>query len=153
LNHALLLRLTALLIVVGPPALGAQPIETAKFELLMNRLAAGWNEENARKAADCFTENAIYSEPPAKQFYRGREALFQFFGRKEGRKGAMKMSWHHLIFNEQKQIGAGEFTFVYGSKVHVVAIIKIERGKISNWREYWYESTLDWEKFIGENRF
>ena len=119
----------------------------------MKTLAEGWNEGKARKAADCFTENAIYSEPPNKQLYRGREALFRFFGGKEGRKGAMQMSWHHLVFNEQTQIGAGEFTFIYGSKVHGVAMVKVEHGKISNWREYWYESSLDWKKFIGENQF
>jgi hypothetical protein len=65
----------------------------------------------------------------------------------------MKMTWHHLIFDEQKQIGSGEFTFEYGGKVHGMVIIKITNGKISNWREYWYESNLDWEKFIGENKF
>jgi hypothetical protein len=32
-------------------------------------------------------------------------------------------------------------------------MIKVAEGKISRWREYWYESDLDWEKFIGENKF
>jgi hypothetical protein len=44
-------------------------------------------------------------------------------------------------------------TFEYGSKVHGMAIVKIERGKISNWREYWYESALEWEKFVESNPF
>ena len=82
----------------------------------MMKLAHGWNEGDARKAADCFAENAVYSEPPDKQLYRGRDALFKFFGGNEGRRRAMKMTWHHLIFDEQKQIGAGEFTFLVRRK-------------------------------------
>jgi hypothetical protein len=141
------------LIVIAPREMFAQKIDTAQFEILMKTLAEGWNEGNARKAAHCFTDNAIYSEPPDKQLYRSRDELFRFFGGSEGRKGAMKMSWHHLVFNESTQIGAGEFTFTYGTTVHGVAMVRVEGGKISNWREYCYESPLDWEKFIGNNRF
>lgn len=124
-----------------------------QFAQLMQTIADGWNEGNARKAADCFTENAIYTEPPDKQLYKGREALYKFFGGGQGRASEMKMTWHHLIFDEQKQVGAGEFTFEYGGKVHGMVIIKVSDGKVSNWREYWYESNLNWEAFIGENHF
>ncbi len=48
----------------------------------MERVAAGWNEGDARAAADCFTDDAIYSEPPGRQLYEGREALYEFFGRR-----------------------------------------------------------------------
>jgi hypothetical protein len=65
----------------------------------------------------------------------------------------MSMTWHHMVFDETKQIGAGEFTFTYGSTVHGVTMIKIRNGKISNWREYWYESPLEWKAFIGINNF
>ena len=34
------------------------------FEQLMQTLAEGWNEGNARKSADCFGEDAVYMEPP-----------------------------------------------------------------------------------------
>jgi hypothetical protein len=130
-----------------------QKIDSKEFERLMQTVADSWNKGDARKAADCFVENAIYSEPPDKQLYKGRIELFKFFGGNEGRKSAMKMTWHHLVFDEREQIGAGEFTFESGSKAHGVAMIKVAKGKISHWREYWYESDLDWEKFIGENKF
>ena len=134
-------------------ATNPQRFNATDFEKLMNTVAEGWTEGNAKKAADCFTEDAIYAEPPDKQMYKGREELFKFFGGNEGRKSQMKMTWHHLMFNDQNQIGAGEFTFEYGGKVHGMVIVKLTNGKISNWREYWYESNLDWEKFIGENKF
>ena len=141
----------ALLLSIG--AENPQNITAVKFQTLMQTVADGWSEGNARKAADCFTKDAIYTEPPDKQLYKGREALFKFFGGNEGRKLQMKMTWHYLIFDELKQIGAGEFTFEYGGKVHGMVIVKITNGKINNWREYWYESNLDWQKFIGENKF
>jgi hypothetical protein len=141
----------ALLLSVG--ADNPKHLSAAEFEKLMQTVSEGWKEGNAKKAAECFTEDAIYTEPPDKQLYKGRDQLFKFFGGNEGRKSQMKMTWHHLMFNDQKQIGAGEFTFEYGGKVHGMVIVKISNGKISNWREYWYESNLDWEKFIGENKF
>jgi hypothetical protein len=128
-------------------------LNTTEFERLMQTIATGWNTGNARQAANCFTEDAIYTEPPDKQLYKGRAALFKFFGGDEGRKNTMKMTWHHLIFNEREQLGAGEFTFEYGTAVHGVVMVKVREGKISNWREYWYESPLAWEQFIGENKF
>jgi hypothetical protein len=152
-RRVLLLSALTLLTALSMAEDKKQKLTAKEFERLMQLVADGWNKGDARKAADCFTENAIYSEPPDKQLYKGRAELFRFFGGNEGRKSAMKMSWHHLVFNEQEQIGAGEFTFEFGSKVHGVAMIKVAEGKISHWREYWYESDLDWEKFIGENKF
>jgi hypothetical protein len=97
--------------------------------------------------------NAIYTEPPDKQVYRGREALFRFFGGATGRPGQMTMRWHHLAFDPATQIGFGEFSFTYGTTVHGVAVIRLRQGKIANWREYWYESTLPWDQFIRANPF
>lgn len=131
----------------------ASGADQKSFEKLMETLAQAWNGGNARKAADCFTKDAIYTEPPDKQIYRGREALFKFFGGNAGRPGAMKMTWHHLAFNARTQVGAGEFSFTYGTTAHGVAVVKLQDGKISRWREYWYESKLPWEKFTRKNHF
>jgi ketosteroid isomerase-like protein len=128
-------------------------IGAAEFRALVQRLADGWSSGNARQAADCFTEDAVYSEPPDKQLYRGRDALFRFFGGEKGRPQAMKMTWHHLAFDETDQIGFGEFTFEFGGRVHGVAVVKVEGGRIRNWREYWYESDLDWDRFVAANPF
>ncbi len=55
-------------------------MNSLEFKKLMNTIAAGWNEGDARKSADCFSEGAIYIEPPDKQVYHGRDALYEFFG-------------------------------------------------------------------------
>jgi hypothetical protein len=126
---------------------------TLEFEMLMQTVAEGWNEGNARKAADCFAEDAVYLDPPDKQIYRSREELFQFFGGTKGRKQPMRMTWHHLAFNEATGIGSGEFTFEYGSRSHGVVMVRIKNGKIQNWREYYYETPLTWHEFIKHNPF
>jgi hypothetical protein len=65
----------------------------------------------------------------------------------------MKMTWHHLAFNEQTGVGSGEFTFEYGSQSHGVVIVRVVKGKIQNWREYYYETSLTWEEFTKQNPF
>ena len=158
MNKALSASTLLLLTVLGcaneiPPPESSPGTTEAAFVERMQTLATAWNEGDAQTAADCFTEDAVYSEPPAKQLFRGREALFEFFGGAEGREGQMSMEWHHLAFDTATQIGFGEFTFSYGSAAHGVAVVRLHDGRIANWREYWYESDLAWPEFTRENPF
>jgi len=123
------------------------------FERLMQTIADGWNEGNARKAADCFSEDAIYVEPPEKQLYRGRDELYEFFGGDNGTDIPMKMTCHHLAFNEQQQIGFGEYTFEMHGRYHGIVVVKIDAGLIKHWREYQYQTELGWEEFTGHNPY
>jgi hypothetical protein len=125
---------------------------TAQFKALMESVADGWNTGNARCAADCFTNDALYSSPP-NPIRRGREILFEFFGGTKGRPHPMKMKWHHLLFDEESQIGAGEYTFTYDIRTHGMVMVRLVNGKIANWREYETESPMEWEQFVGANRF
>jgi hypothetical protein len=50
--------------------------QEADFRKLLATLALGLNTGNARLAADCFTEDAMYSAPPDPQIRKGRQALF-----------------------------------------------------------------------------
>jgi ketosteroid isomerase-like protein len=125
----------------------------ATFHSLMETVAAGWNEGDARKAADCFAEDALYLEPPDRQFYSGRPALYEFFGGATKPEPPMKMTWHQLAFDEESQVGFGEYTFQMNRRYHGVVIVKILGGKIANWREYQYPSDLDWSDFVRKNPF
>ena len=124
-----------------------------EFEQLMQTIADGWNEGNARKAAGCFGEHAIYIEPPEKQLYHGRDELYEFFGGDRGTDIPMKMTWHHLAFNEQKQIGFGEYTFEMRKRYHGIVVVKIEASLIKQWREYQYQTGLNWQEFTQLNQF
>jgi ketosteroid isomerase-like protein len=112
-------------------------ISTAEeFRRLMSTVAERWNEGNARKAAECYTEDAVYTEPPDKQLYVGRKALYEFFGGDKKPEPPMKMVWHHLAFDEESQIGFGEYTFQMNDRYHGIVVVKVRDGKICNWREY-----------------
>ena len=124
-----------------------------EFERLMQTIAAGWNEGDARKAANCFSEDVIYIEPPEKQLYRGWQELYKFFGGDRGADIPMKMTWHHLAFNEQEQIGFGEYTFEMHGRYHGIVVARIEDNLIKQWREYQYQTELGWEEFTSNNRF
>lgn len=131
----------------------ASKASTVTFRSLMETVAAAWTEGDARKAADCFTEDALYLEPPDRQFYSGRPALYEFFGGGKKPEPPMKMTWHHLAFDEESQVGFGEYTFQMNRRYHGVVVVRLRSGKIANWREYQYESPLEWKEFVRKNTF
>jgi SnoaL-like domain len=145
---------------VGPgpnTARGAQHppghLTTTDYKRLMKQLAEAWNTNDARRAVELFADSAVYSAPPEGRVRRGRDELFQFFGGPNGRPRPMRMEWHHLVFDEKSQIGAGEYTFTYDIRTHGAVMVRIVDGKIANWREYEEASPLDWAEFIGPNQF
>ncbi len=157
--RARLILLSLVLSLLGCPD-GSPDPETAgphgtsdAFETLMEELARAWNEGDAARAAACFTADAVYSEPPDRQLFRGRDQLYEFFGGAAGRPGQMRMAWHHLAFNPGTGVGFGEFSFTYGTTAHGVVVLRVRDGQITNWREYWYESDLDWGEFVSGNPF
>jgi hypothetical protein len=128
-------------------------LTTPQFYQLMETVARGWNSNNARLAADCFSEFALYSAPPDPRIRRGRNTLFEFFGGPTGRPRPMRMTWHHLAFDENSQIGFGEYTFTYDLRTHGIVIVRIVGGHTANWREYEHPSPLDWEQMVSDNNF
>jgi ketosteroid isomerase-like protein len=128
-------------------------ITVTQFTNLMRTVAAGWNEGDAKKAADCYTEDALYTEPPDRQVYAGRKSLYEFFGGAKMPDPPMRMTWHHLAFDEESQTGFGEYTFQMNNRYHGIVVVKIKNGKISNWREYQYKSDLEWREFVKKNDF
>lgn len=149
------LALAVLVMVAGNAAGGKGPrkIPTPAFQKLMQTVAEGWNEGNARKAADCFALDAVYAEPPGKQLYRGRAELYEFFGGDKPPQPPMSMEWHHLVFDPETQIGSGEYTFQMDQRYHGMVIVRLKDGLIATWREYQYPSSLSWGEFVGESAF
>ncbi len=135
-----------------PGCAPSDKVSTERFQLVMQTVAEGWNHGDARLAASCFAENAIYSRPPS-HAHLGRKALYEFFGGVKGRELPMHMTWHNLVFDPVQQIGVGEYTFQYRTQTHGLVLVKLSNGLILNWREYEVESKLPWDQFIGDNRF
>jgi hypothetical protein len=130
-----------------------KPTNETQFITLMRTIAEAWNEGNARKAADCFADNAVYLEPPDRQVYVGKEAIYAFFGGPTKPNPPMHMQWHRLAFNEREQVGFGEYTFQMNRRYHGIVTVQIDGGKIVKWREYQYQSNLDWAAFAGKSEF
>lgn len=151
------LLIVSLAVIAVRPSAESQEVTAGqrRFVELMETVAKGWNSGDARLAADCFTRDAIYSEPPDKQLFHGREALFEFFGGDDGRDRPMHMVWHHLTYNSDTGIGMGEFSFWIedSDPSHGVIVVRLRDGLITNWREYYYESELPWEEFVAANPF
>jgi hypothetical protein len=128
-------------------------MDVVDFEKLMHTIAEGWNEGDARKSSDCFSEDAIYIEPPDKQVHRGRAELYEFFGGESGPDVPMHMTWHHLAFNEKEQVGFGEYSFRMHGNYHGIVTVKVANGLVKFWREYQYKTELSWEEFTKLNLF
>ncbi len=73
------------------------------FRRLLQTVADGWNAGDARLAAGCFTEDAVYVEPPDRQRYVGRRQLADFFGRGV----EFSMTWHRIVFDDEEKVGFG----------------------------------------------
>lgn len=130
-----------------------ETINQKDFISIAANIAKGWNEGNASLAAQYFDEHAVYEEPPGNQIYKGKKEIFEFFGGVDGFEIPMKMKWHNLAFNEENQIGFGEYTFAMNNQYHGIVVMKFENGKIVKWREYQYKSSLSWEDFSKESLF
>jgi ketosteroid isomerase-like protein len=121
------------------------------FVQLMQTVARSWSTGDPRAAADCFADDTVYVEPPARQRYAGRAQLFELSGGEEP--SGMSMTWHHLAFDAEGQVGFGEYTFRGRRQYHGVAVVQVRDGRIRRWREYQYHDEHDWHTFIGDSTF
>jgi hypothetical protein len=121
------------------------------FERLMQAVARGWSTGDAAGAAGCFTDDVVYVEPPDRQRYVGQDALYELSGGADP--PPMSMTWHHLVFDPGRGIGAGEYTFRGNRQYHGAVMVQVRDGRIARWREYQYASDLAWPDFVGDSRF
>jgi hypothetical protein len=130
----------------------ATPLESAAFRAVLDTVASGWNSARADLAAGCFTEGAVYLEPPDRQVYRGRPAIRGFFEASAQQPQPDRMRWHAVAFDPVRQIGFGEYTYRGRQNYHGIVVVRLHEGLIHRWREYQYGSALSWEDFVGSSR-
>jgi hypothetical protein len=127
---------------------GEKHLTAAAFREMMNRLADSWSQQNTDQALACFTEDAIYMEPPDIQFYKGHSQLRPYFA---ALKPGTFMRFHNLWFDEARQIGAGEYSFGEVNEPtadHGVVVIELRDGRIAFWREYQQKGPTSFERFL-----
>jgi hypothetical protein len=138
--------------MVGQYAGGTVRLVNAhQFVAMMETVARGWSTGDARSAADCFTADAVYVEPPDRQRYVGRGEIYELSGGDDP--SPMSMTWHHLAFDEERQVGFGEYTFHGRRRYHGMTVVLVRDERIHRWREYQYQDERDWEEFVGDSGF
>lgn len=115
----------------------------------MERLAHAWSTQDTDLGLSCFTQSAVYMEPPDVQLFVGHEQLRPYFA---SLTPGTFMRSHTLAFDESAQRGAGEFSFGSegeGTADHGVAIVEIEVGLIRVWREYVRKGPASFDDFTA----
>jgi ketosteroid isomerase-like protein len=120
-----------------------------EFRALLQRLADAWGALDADAATECFTDDAVYMQPPDEQLFAGREQLRAYFGPLDP---GTYLRLDNVWFDESAQRGACEFTFgVGGQEVadHGVAIVDVADGRMRAWREYLVKGPADQDRFLA----
>lgn len=119
-------------------------MKTVEFFEMIQLMANAWTIGNYVKVADCFNENIYYSDSLSYSFF-DKKSLLQFFENDDGQ--PQKCVFHNIIFDENKQIGAAEYSYEGTHLYHGTVWISIENNKILSWREYQHISEKDWKSF------
>jgi hypothetical protein len=122
-----------------------------EFDALMRQIARGWNTGDPDLAARCFAPDIVYVEPPDRQRYVGWAEVRELCG--GDAPSPMSMTWHHLLFDEHRQRGAGEYTFRGQRQYHGLVLVEMRGGLVRRWREYQYVSDMPWDEFVGDSAF
>ena len=115
----------------------------------MQQLANAWSSQDTEAGVACFSEDALYIEPPDIQYYRGHDQLRPYFA---ALKPGTFMRFHHLWFDEDSQTGAGEYSFgMEGRRQadHGIVVVEVQDGRIAFWREYQRKGPARFDQFIG----
>jgi len=122
----------------------------SEFRNLLQSLADAWSRREYASAAEAFAEDVRYGDPTRYSF-QGRDELRAFFENDEGYD--QRTVWHTVVFDEEQQIGAVEYTYEGTYRYHGTVLIKIVDGKISRWREYQHIDPREWEEFTAATAF
>jgi hypothetical protein len=124
-------------------------VTSSEFRELLERLARAWSTQDTEIGLACFTEDAVYTEPPDIQLYVGHDQLRPYFA---ALTPGTTMRFHTIAFDESAQRGAGEFTFGDENSLtanHGVAIVEVDGDRIRAWREYQRKGPASFDEFVA----
>jgi len=124
-------------------------VDSAAFRALIQRLADAWSALDGDAAADLFTADATYMQPPDEQLFVGGDQLRSYFAPLDP---GTYLRLDNVWFDEHTQRGAVEFTFGVGEQEiadHGVSIVDVADGRISAWREYLVKGPADQARFLA----
>lgn len=117
-----------------------------EFQALLDRAAAGWADGDAAAVGDCFAEDVEYLDPFRYRFDR-RDDLLPFF---EPPPGGHHVTWHTVIWDDDAQTAAVEYSYEGHHRYHGTAIVRPgPDGRIALWREWQHlDDAQDWDSRI-----
>jgi uncharacterized protein (TIGR02246 family) len=111
-----------------------------QIKLLLDHLSQCWRQADAQGAAALFTENALYSEPPAHEL-QGRSTIAAFFHSFFSQHQSIEFAFHRILIGDGE--AAAEWTFAYTRASDVrrqrrtgIAFIDTASGRIHVWRSF-----------------
>ena len=107
-------------------------------------MADGWERGDVAKVAACFADDVRYGDPLRYRFER-RADLLPFF--EPGPEG-QHCTWHRFVFDEERQAGAAEYTYVGARQYHGAVMIELRDGMVATWREWQHVTDVAWEMFV-----
>lgn len=121
-----------------------------ELEATLQALARGWSEKDYETVASFFAEDVRYADP-LRYRITSRAELLEFFRNDEGYE--QSTVWHNVVFDEERQAGAAEYTYQGTHRYHGHVVIKVRGNLITHWREYQHVSDLEWEDFCAGTAF
>ena len=119
-------------------------MNATEFRSMLTLLADGWSHSEYKVVASRFAEKVFYCDPKYYTF-RTRKDLLAFFEDDGGKPQYCK--FHDSMFDEERQMGVAEFTYVGTFQYHGTVWIKLEDDMIVSWREYQHISAKNWDEF------
>ena len=121
-----------------------------EFEATLRTLARGWSERDYDTVASHFAEDVRYADP-LRYRIASRAELLEFFRNDEGYE--QSTVWHNVVFDEERQVGAAEYTYQGTHRYHGLVVVKVRGNEITHWREYQHVSDLEWEDYCAGTVF
>ena len=119
-------------------------MNNGEFASMLRLLADGWTDREYTLVASHFTDDVFYCDPRNYTFH-DRASLLEFFKDDDGR--PQSCEFHDSIFDEDRQIGVAEFTYVGTYTYHGTVWIQLDGDKIASWREYQHISDRSYSEF------
>jgi SnoaL-like domain len=121
-----------------------------EFSLLLDKLADAWKRRDYSTAAHCFAAQVRYGDP-LRYSFQDIDSLRSFFEADDGQE--QRVEWHTVLFDELDHVGAVEYTYSGSHNYHGVAIVRVEGGVITHWREHQHIDDRSWLEFAGATVF
>ncbi len=123
-------------------------MKTNEFHHLLRGLCEAWKNRDYRTAVGFFSDEFFYSDGLNYCFDRKAD-LLKFFEDDGGHE--QFCVFYNSLFDERKQLGVAEYTYIGTDSYHGTVWVKIDNNKIVSWREYQHKTDLSWKEFWGND--